>query len=199
MDEPRRPGDARPARLRAAGGHRPRVRSRPCDTDAAGVRRAISSRSNPHAAGREILGNFLSPVVTARGAWQLGDFAEQAIDHSPARRQRRVICGLSGGVDSSVVAALLYKAIGPQLSCILVDNGMLRKDEARGDSRVLGPLPNRPARGPRRGAFWPRWPASPIRRRSAGASAGSSSNASPTRRPRSTGLSFWPRGRSIPT
>jgi GMP synthase (glutamine-hydrolysing) len=42
----------------------------------------------------------------------------------------RVICGLSGGVDSSVVAALLYKAIGPQLSCILVDNGLLRKNEA---------------------------------------------------------------------
>ncbi len=44
---------------------------------------------------------------------------------------RRVICGLSGGVDSSVVAALLYKAIGPQLSCILIDNGLLRKDEQR--------------------------------------------------------------------
>ena len=40
-----------------------------------------------------------------------------------------MICGLSGGVDSSVVAALLYKAIGPQLSCILIDNGLLRKDE----------------------------------------------------------------------
>lgn len=60
----------------------------------------------------------------------MGDFAEATIEE--LRRhvgERRVICGLSGGVDSSVVAALLYKAIGPQLSCILVDNGLLRKGE----------------------------------------------------------------------
>jgi GMP synthase (glutamine-hydrolysing) len=62
----------------------------------------------------------------------LGDFAEAAITR--IREQvgdKRVICGLSGGVDSSVVAALLYKAIGDQLSCILVDNGMLRKNEQK--------------------------------------------------------------------
>ena len=80
--------------------------------------------------GAQVLGNFLMKICDCHGLWQLGDFAAETIDR--IRKQvgdRRVICGLSGGVDSSVVAALLYKAIGSQLSCILVDNGLLRKDE----------------------------------------------------------------------
>ncbi len=80
--------------------------------------------------GGHLLRNFLMSVCNCRGLWRLGDFAEETI--SGIRRRvgnARVICGLSGGVDSSVTAALLYRAIGNQLSCILVDNGMLRKDE----------------------------------------------------------------------
>jgi len=81
--------------------------------------------------GPEILGNFLRSVCLCAGTWKLGDFARETIE---ALRRRvgdgRVICGLSGGVDSSVVAALLWQAIGPRLSCILVDNGLLRKHEA---------------------------------------------------------------------
>ncbi|MEL7334700.1 MAG: glutamine-hydrolyzing GMP synthase [Planctomycetota bacterium] len=80
--------------------------------------------------GGDVLRNFVIDICHCEGTWRLSNFAEAAI--AEIRKQvgdRRVICGLSGGVDSSVVAALLYRAIGSQLSCILVDNGLLRRDE----------------------------------------------------------------------
>lgn len=80
--------------------------------------------------GGTILHNFLYAVCGCQGLWHLADFAQQTIDRLRSEiGDQRVICGLSGGVDSAVTAALLYKAIGSQLSCILVDNGLLRKDE----------------------------------------------------------------------
>jgi GMP synthase (glutamine-hydrolysing) len=81
--------------------------------------------------GLKILGNFLTGVCKCSGTWRLGDFVRETTEQLRRRvGDGRVICGLSGGVDSSVVAALLAGAVGSRLSCILVDNGLLRKGEA---------------------------------------------------------------------
>ncbi len=88
--------------------------------------------------GATLLKNFLYDVCKCSGNWRLDLFAEQMIDS--IREQvgnRRVICGLSGGVDSSVVAALLSRAIEDRLSCILVDNGLLRKNETETVKRMF--------------------------------------------------------------
>lgn len=80
--------------------------------------------------GEQIFHNFVYEICKCAGDWTMENFIDQT-----TRRVReqvgsaKVICGLSGGVDSSVVAALLHKAIGDQLICIFVDNGLLRKNE----------------------------------------------------------------------
>ncbi len=80
--------------------------------------------------GEIVFHNFLYEICKCRGAWTMGNFVEQSIDLVQKQvGKSKVICGLSGGVDSSVVAALLHKAIGDQLECIFVDNGLLRKNE----------------------------------------------------------------------
>jgi GMP synthase (glutamine-hydrolysing) len=80
--------------------------------------------------GSQILENFLYDICGCSGDWKMSDFAGEAVEM--VRRQvgdANVICGLSGGVDSSVVASLVHKAIGDQLICIFVDNGLLRNNE----------------------------------------------------------------------
>ena len=81
--------------------------------------------------GVEMLRAFLFEVAGCAANWTPGSFVEQSVDS--IRRQvgkRAAVCGLSGGVDSSVAAMLVSKAIGDRLTCIFVDNGLLRKDEA---------------------------------------------------------------------
>ena len=80
--------------------------------------------------GSQILENFLYEICGCSGDWKMSDFAGETIE--AVRRQvgdATVICGLSGGVDSSVTASLVHKAIGDKLVCIFVDNGLLRKNE----------------------------------------------------------------------
>lgn len=85
--------------------------------------------------GKEILARFLFDVCGCRPNWTPGSYVEQAIEAIRHRvGEERAICALSGGVDSAVAATLVHRAIGDRLTCVFVDNGLLRKDEAQ---RVL--------------------------------------------------------------
>ncbi len=81
--------------------------------------------------GAELLGNWLFGVCNAAGDWSMASFVDESVARIRAQvgEKGRVVCGLSGGVDSSVAAALIHKAIGERLTCIFVDNGLLRKGE----------------------------------------------------------------------
>lgn len=81
--------------------------------------------------GKDVLRRFAFDVCGATGEWSMQNLAEQKIAEIRERvGDRQVLCGLSGGVDSSVTAALVSKAIGSRLVCVLVDNGLLRHEEA---------------------------------------------------------------------
>lgn len=90
--------------------------------------------------GVKILSNFLFKVCNCKGDWKMDSFVETSIK---AIREKvgsgKVLCALSGGVDSSVAAVLLAKAVGKQLTCVFVDHGLLRKNEGDEVEAVFGP------------------------------------------------------------
>ena len=91
---------------------------------------------SPH--GATLIANFCRGVCACRGDWSMASFIEtQTAAIRETVGDANVILGLSGGVDSSVAAALIHRAIGKQLTCIFVDNGLLRKDEAKRVQRLF--------------------------------------------------------------
>lgn len=81
--------------------------------------------------GSQILNNFLFKICSCSGDWEMSSYIKSAVEKIQEQvGEEKVICGLSGGVDSAVAAALIYNAIGSNLSCVFVDNGLLRMNES---------------------------------------------------------------------
>lgn len=90
--------------------------------------------------GSAILGNFLNHVCGSDGSWTMAQFVERAVAEIRAqvKPDEKIVCGLSGGVDSAVCAALLAKALGDQVVCVFVDNGLLRSGEREQVAQAFG-------------------------------------------------------------
>lgn len=93
--------------------------------------------------GTKMLSNFVYQVCGCAGDWKMDSFVRQSVEFIRNKvGDGKVLCALSGGVDSSVAAVLLSKAIGSQLTCVFVDHGLLRKDEGDEVEAVFGPAGN---------------------------------------------------------
>ncbi|MBQ1274425.1 MAG: glutamine-hydrolyzing GMP synthase [Cellulosilyticum sp.] len=90
--------------------------------------------------GMKMLGNFVNNICKCQGDWKMDSFVEASIESLREKiGDGKVLCALSGGVDSSVAAVMLSKAIGKQLTCVFVDHGLLRKNEGDEVEAVFGP------------------------------------------------------------
>ena len=90
--------------------------------------------------GKQMLSNFVTTICGCEGQWKMDSFVERTIEEMRTKiGDGKVLCALSGGVDSSVAAVLLSKAIGKQLTCVFVDHGLLRKNEGDEVEQVFGP------------------------------------------------------------
>ena len=116
-----------------------RVTARTATTPVAAMedptRKLYATQFHPEVAhteyGQQIITRFLHELAAIPATWTMANIVEETIEHVRGLvGSDRVICGLSGGVDSSVVAALLHRAIGDQLTCVFVDHGLMRLDEA---------------------------------------------------------------------
>ena len=88
--------------------------------------------------GTEIIKNFVYNICGCSGNWKMSSFAEETVTALKQKiGDKKALCALSGGVDSSVAAALINKAIGKNLTCIFVDHGLLRKNEAEEVEQVF--------------------------------------------------------------
>ena len=101
-----------------------------------GQRRFYGLQFHPEVAhtthGARILKNFVRHICGARPTWTMGSFLHDSINHIREQvGKEKVLCALSGGVDSTVAAAMTHRAIGKQLTCVFIDNGVMRKQEAK--------------------------------------------------------------------
>ena len=89
--------------------------------------------------GKQVVRNFLFRIAKLKGGWSMKSFLRQAVADIRERvGDGHILCGLSGGVDSTVVATLCHRAVGKRLQCVLVDHGLLRHGEAEDVARELG-------------------------------------------------------------